>query len=79
MVMPGLIDVHSRPGHEASYRGIREEHGVPEMYMSRLFERAGAYWPDDEGKLACAEAACGCPARREHPVDISGDYAGWIG
>ena len=40
MVMPGLIDVHSHPGLEASYRGIREEHGVPEMYMSGLFERA---------------------------------------
>ena len=50
--MPGLIDVHSHPCLEASYRGIREEHGVPEMYMSGLFERAGAYWPDDEGKLA---------------------------
>ena len=42
---------------EASYRGIREEHGLPEMYMSGLFERAQAYWPDDEGKLACGEAA----------------------
>src|SRR5713226_4683506 len=41
MVMPGLIDVHSHPGHEASYRGIREEHGVPEMYMSGLFELSG--------------------------------------
>ena len=57
MVMPGLIDVHSHPMWEASYRGIREEHGVPEMYMSGLFERAQAYWPDDEGKLACGEAA----------------------
>ncbi len=27
MVMPGLIDVHSHPCLEASYRGIREEHG----------------------------------------------------
>jgi 5-methylthioadenosine/S-adenosylhomocysteine deaminase len=57
MVMPGLIDVHSHPMWEAAYRGIREEHGLPEMYMSGLFERAQAYWPDDEGKLACGEAA----------------------
>ena len=80
MVMPGLIDVHSHPGHEASYRGIREEHGVPEMYMSGLFERAGAYWPDDEGKLACAEAAY-CELLRSGVttlVDISGDYPGWL-
>lgn len=81
MVMPGLIDVHSHPCLEASYRGIREEHGVPEMYMSGLFERAGAYWPDDEGKLACAEAAY-CELLRSGVttlVDISGDYPGWVG
>ena len=80
MVMPGLIDVHSHPGHEASYRGIREEHGVPEMYMSGLFERAGAYWPDDEGRLACAEAAY-CELLRSGVttlVDISGNYPGWL-
>ena len=80
MVMPGLIDVHSHPCLEASYRGIREEHGVPEMYMSGLFERAGAYWPDDDGKLACAEAAY-CELLRSGVttlVDISGDYPGWI-
>jgi 5-methylthioadenosine/S-adenosylhomocysteine deaminase len=80
MVMPGLIDVHSHPGHEASYRGIREEHGVPEMYMSGLFERASAYWPDDEGKLACAEAAY-CELLRSGVttlVDISGEYPGWV-
>ena len=80
MVMPGLIDVHSHPALEASYRGIREEHGVPEMYMSGLFERAVAYWPDDEGKLACAEAAY-CELLLSGVttlVDISGEYPGWI-
>jgi len=80
MVMPGLIDVHSHPALEASYRGIREEHGVPEMYMTGLFERAGAYWPDDAGKLACAEAAY-CELLLSGVttlVDISGEYPGWI-
>ncbi len=80
MVMPGLIDVHSHPCLEASYRGIREEHGVPELYMSGLFERAGAYWPDDEGKLACAEAAY-CELLTSGVttlVDISGEYPGWV-
>jgi cytosine/adenosine deaminase-related metal-dependent hydrolase len=37
MVMPGFVNVHSHPPLEASYRGIREEHGVPEMFMSGLF------------------------------------------
>ena len=80
MVMPGLIDVHSHPNLEASYRGIREEHGVPEMYMSGLFERSVAYWPDAEGMLACAEAAY-CELLLSGVttlVDISGEYPGWV-
>ena len=80
MVMPGLVNVHSHPGHEASYRGIREEHGVPELYMTGLFERSGAYWPDEEGRLACAEAAF-CELLLSGVttlVDISGEYPGWV-
>ena len=48
--------------------------------MSGLFERASAYWPDDEGRLACAEAAY-CELLLSGVttlVDISGDYPGWI-
>jgi len=80
MVMPGLVDVHAHPGHEASYRGIREEHGVPELYMTGLFERSLAYWLDDEGKLACVEAAC-CELLLSGVttlVDISAEYPGWV-
>jgi len=80
MVMPGLIDVHAHPGHEGSYRGIREEHGVREMYMSGLFERGGAYWPDEEGRLACPEAAY-CELLLSGVttlVDISAIYPGWV-
>jgi cytosine/adenosine deaminase-related metal-dependent hydrolase len=80
LVMPGLIDLHSHPSLEASYRGIREEHGVPEMYMSGLFERCVAYWPDEEGQLACAEAAY-CELLLSGVttlVDISGAYPGWV-
>ena len=40
LVMPGLVDIHSHPNSESSYRGIREEHGVPNMHMSGLYERS---------------------------------------
>src|SRR3546814_193291 len=43
MIMPGLVNVHSHPSHEPAYRGIREEHGVSNMYMSGLYERSGAF------------------------------------
>src|SRR5215467_11281681 len=46
MVMPGLIDLHSHPSTEPFYRGVREEHGVPAMYMSGLYERSVAFQPD---------------------------------
>lgn len=80
MVIPGLVDVHAHPAHEASYRGIREEHGVAEMYMSGLFERSVAYGLDDEGRLACAEAAY-CELLLSGVttlVDISAPYPGWV-
>ena len=41
-VMPGLVDIHSHPSLESAYRGIREEHGVPEMYMTGMYERLQA-------------------------------------
>jgi 5-methylthioadenosine/S-adenosylhomocysteine deaminase len=79
-VMPGLVDIHSHPSLESAYRGIREEHGVPEMYMSGLYERCQSFWPDEEGLLASAEVAycellkCGVTTI----CDQSGAYPGWI-
>src|SRR5438552_2843060 len=43
LVLPGLIDIHSHPEHEPLYRGVREEHGVPNMYMTGLYERSQAF------------------------------------
>ncbi len=42
-LMPGLVDIHAHPASEVFYRGIREDHSVPEHYMSGLFERSCAY------------------------------------
>lgn len=43
LIMPGLVDVHSHPSHEPAYRGIREEHGLSNMYMTGLYERSCAF------------------------------------
>ena len=81
MVMPGLIDIHSHPEHEPLYRGIREEHGLPSMHMSGLYERSQALSaPDDEARAACAEVAY-CELLRSGVtslVDISPPWNGWI-
>ena len=56
--MPGLVNLHSHPEHEPAYRGVREEHGLPNMYMSGLFERSQAFYAtDDEFRAASAEFA----------------------
>jgi cytosine/adenosine deaminase-related metal-dependent hydrolase len=81
MVMPGLVDIHSHPGHEPAYRGIREEHGVPNMHMTGLYERSQAFDTSDaELQQACLEVAL-CELMKSGVTslcDISGIYPGWV-
>jgi 5-methylthioadenosine/S-adenosylhomocysteine deaminase len=80
LVMPGLVDIHSHPGHEPAYRGIREEHGVPNMYMTGLYERSQAFDTSDrELRLAAVEVAL-CELLKSGVTslcDISPLYEGW--
>ncbi len=80
MAMPGLINLHAHPCLELIYRGIREDHGLPEQYMAGLFERSMAYWPDDDGANAAAEAAYAelLQSGVTTLVDISYPYPGWM-
>lgn len=79
-VLPGLINIHSHPSSEPLYRGIREDHGVPEQYMTGLHERLQAYHADAEAALAAAEVAycelllSGVTAL----ADLSFPYPGWL-
>jgi cytosine/adenosine deaminase-related metal-dependent hydrolase len=81
MVMPGFVDIHSHPGHEAAYRGIREEHGVPNMYMSSLYERSQAFDVSNP-ELRCASLEVSICELLKSGVttvcDISMIYDGWI-
>jgi cytosine/adenosine deaminase-related metal-dependent hydrolase len=81
LVMPGLIDIHSHPEHEPLYRGIREEHGLPSMHMTGLYERSQALSaPDDEARAASAEFAY-CELLLSGVtslVDITAPWDGWI-
>src|SRR5579872_5859849 len=80
MVMPGLIDIHSHPSTEPFFRGIREEHGVPAMFMSGLYERSQAFHPDVTGRRAGKEVAyCEMLLTGITTVaDLSGNDPGWI-
>ena len=80
MVMPGLIDLHSHPSTEPFYRGVREEHGVPAMYMSGLYERSVALQPDALARKAGKQVAfCEMLLSGVTSVaDLSGIDEGWI-
>ena len=80
-VIPGLVNIHSHPEHEPLYRGIREEHGLPSMHMTGLYERSQALSaPDDEARGASAESAY-CELLRSGVttlVDVSPPWSGWV-
>ena len=80
-VIPGLVNIHSHPEHEPLYRGIREEHGLPSMHMTGLYERSQALSaPDDEARAASAEFAY-CELLRSGVttlVDVSPPWNGWV-
>ena len=80
MLMPGLVDIHSHPSTEPFFRGIREEHGVPAMFMSGLYERSFAFRTDEAGRRAGKTVAY-CEMLRTGittVADLSGNDPGWI-
>ena len=79
-VMPGLVNIHSHPHLEPAYKGVREDHGVPEMFDTGLYERSCAFSLDTAGRRAAMEMAyadllrCGVTT----VVDLSGPVEGWL-
>ena len=80
MVMPGLVDVHSHASIEPFFRGLREDHGVPQMWMSGLYERSQAYRPEADVRNAgktiayCELLTTGTTT----VVDLSAPDEGWV-
>lgn len=79
LLLPGLVDIHSHPSTEPSYRGIREDHGVPQQWMTGLIERNQAFILDPEGKRAAQVMAyaemLGCGVTTV--CDLSAPFDGW--
>ena len=80
MVMPGLVNLHSHPQHEPAYRGVREEHGLRNMYTSGLFERSQAFFATDDAFRAASAEFAYCELLRSGVttlIDISQAWEGW--
>jgi len=80
MVMPGLIDLHAHPSTEPAQKGIREEHVVPSMYMSSLYQRSAVFRLDAEGKQAAIQMAYAELLRSgvTTVADLSFPFEGWL-
>ena len=80
VILPGFVDIHAHPALEPINKGIREEHGVPEMYMIGLYERMQAFVPDPQGMLAAAEVAYAelLKSGVTTVVDLMFPFDGWL-
>ena len=80
LLMPGLVNVHTHPTTEPAYRGVREDHGVPEQQMSGLFERLQAFKLDAEGQRAAMRLAYAelMSAGVTSVVDLTSPFEGWM-
>jgi 5-methylthioadenosine/S-adenosylhomocysteine deaminase len=78
-VVPGLIDIHSHPSTEPAQKGVREEHAVPAMHMSSLYQRTAVFSLDQAGRAAAVEVAYAdlLSSGVTTLVDLSFPFEGW--
>jgi 5-methylthioadenosine/S-adenosylhomocysteine deaminase len=80
LALPGLVNIHSHPTTEPGYRGVREDHGVPEQQMTGLIERLQAFRLPLEGRAAAAELSYSemLRAGTTTACDVTQPFDGWL-
>ncbi|MDI1285764.1 MAG: amidohydrolase family protein, partial [Reyranella sp.] len=80
LALPGLVNIHSHPSTEPGYRGVREDHGVPEQQMTGLMERLQAFRLGDDGRQAAATLAYSEMLRAGTTMacDVTLPFDGWL-
>ena len=80
LALPGLINIHSHPSTEPAYRGVREDHGVPEQQMTGLMERLQAFRLGDDGRQGAATLAYSemLRAGTTTACDVTAPFEGWL-
>lgn len=78
-LIPGFVDIHAHPASEVFYRGIREDHSVPEHHMTGLYERSCAFSIEKEALKYGAEVSYAdlMMSGVTTLVDIVFPYPGW--
>ena len=80
LALPGLINIHSHPSTEPGYRGVREDHGVPEQQMTGLMERLQAFRLPDDSRVGAATLAYSemLRAGTTTACDVTVPFEGWL-
>lgn len=80
LAMPGLVNIHCHPRSQPIYKGIIEELGSPNFYMSGLYDVKAAFRGEERDAPASAELCYSelLQGGVTSVVDISSPYDGWI-
>ncbi|HZQ00203.1 MAG TPA: amidohydrolase family protein [Reyranella sp.] len=80
LALPGLVNIHAHPSTEPGYRGVREDHGVPEQQMTGLMERLQAFRMPDDGRVGAATLAYSemLRAGTTTATDVTVPFDGWL-
>jgi len=57
IVLPGFVDIHAHPSSEPMLKGLTDEVGSRQLYMSSLYEYLPLFDADPEGRRASNEVA----------------------
>jgi 5-methylthioadenosine/S-adenosylhomocysteine deaminase len=80
LVMPGLIDLHAHPSSEPMLKGLTDEVGSRQLFMSSLYEYLPLFTADAEGRRAANEVAL-CELLQSGVTtlcDLSSEREGWL-
>src|SRR5215469_8256322 len=56
-ILPGFVDIHAHPSSEPMLKGLTDEVGSHQLYMSSLYEYLPLFEADAEGRRAATEVA----------------------
>jgi 5-methylthioadenosine/S-adenosylhomocysteine deaminase len=57
-VLPGFVDIHAHPSSEPMLKGLTDEVGSRQLYMSSLYEYLPLFDADPEGRRAAPRSRC---------------------
>jgi len=80
IVLPGFVDIHAHPSSEPMLKGLTDEVGSHQLYMSSLYEYLPLFENDDEGRRASNEVAL-CELLQSGVTtvcDLSSERDGWL-